>query len=149
MESVAAGPIRRARGGLRRGWRGDRDLCGADRSEDLTVRRKSAKATLSREALEILARRFRALGDPTRLALLQALFEQERTVQELCALADTTQANASKHLALLFEQGLVARRRDGLFIRYRIADPTLVQLCRLVCGSLAERHEVMRTHLAS
>ena len=111
--------------------------------------RSTPFGTLSREALEILARRFRALGDPTRLALLQALFDQERTVQELCALADTTQANASKHLALLFEQGLVARRRDGLFTRYRIADPTLVQLCRLVCGSLAERHEVMRTHLAS
>jgi ArsR family transcriptional regulator len=100
------------------------------------------------QALEILARRFRALGDPTRLALLQALFEQEHTVQELCTLTDTTQANASKHLALLFEQGLVARRRDGLFTRYRIADPTLEQLCRLVCGSLAERHEVMRMHLA-
>jgi ArsR family transcriptional regulator len=114
----------------------------------VTVPRKSAKTTLSREALQILARRFRALGDPTRLALLQALFDQERTVQELCALTDTTQANASKHLALLFEQGLVARRRDGLFTRYRIADPTLEQLCRLVCGSLADRHAVMRTHLA-
>jgi DNA-binding transcriptional ArsR family regulator len=111
--------------------------------------RKAAKPMLSREALEILARRFRALGDATRLALLQTLFEQERTVQELCALTDTTQANASKHLALLFEQGLVARRRDGLFSRYRIADPTLERLCRLVCDSLAERHEVMRTHLAS
>jgi DNA-binding transcriptional ArsR family regulator len=111
--------------------------------------RKAAKPLLSREALEILARRFRALGDATRLALLQALFGQERTVQELCALTDTTQANASKHLALLFEQGLVARRRDGLFTRYWIADATLEPLCRLVCGSLAERHEVMRTHLAS
>jgi ArsR family transcriptional regulator len=104
---------------------------------------------LAREALEILARRFRALGDATRLALLQALFEHERTVQDLSALTGTTQANASKHLALLFEQGLVARRRDGLFTRYRIADRTLERLCRLVCGSLAERHEVMRTHLAS
>ena len=111
--------------------------------------RKSAKPSLSREALELLARRFRALGVATRLALLQALFDQERTVQELCALTDTTQANASKHLALLFEQGLVARRRDGLFTRYRIGDATLEPLCRLVCGSLAERHEVMRTHLAS
>ena len=110
---------------------------------------KSAKPIPSREALELLARRFRALGDATRLALPQALFDQDRTVQELCALTDTTQANASKHLALLFEQGLVARRRDGFFTRYRIADATLEQLCRLVCGSLAERHEVMRTHLAS
>jgi ArsR family transcriptional regulator len=108
-----------------------------------------ARPGLSREALEILARRFRVLGDATRLALLQALFVREQTVQELCALTDTTQANASKHLALLFEQGLVARRRDGLFTRYRLADPTLQELCRLVCGSLAERHEVVRRHLAS
>jgi DNA-binding transcriptional ArsR family regulator len=112
------------------------------------VARKSAKPSLSREALELLARRFRALGDATRLALLQALFDRERTVQELCALTATSQANASKHLALLIEQGLVARRRDGLFTRYRIADVTLEQLCRLVCGSLAERHEVVRAHLA-
>ncbi len=110
--------------------------------------RRAAKSSLSREALEHLARRFRALGDATRLALLQALFDGERTVQELCASTGTTQANASKHLALLFEQGLVARRRDGLFTRYRIADPTLERLCRLVCGSLAERHEVVRAHLA-
>ena len=83
------------------------------------------------------------------LALLQALFHGEHTVQELCSLTNTTQANASKHLALLFEQGLVGRQRDGFFTRYRIADATLEPLCRLVCGSLAERHEVMRRHLAS
>ena len=110
--------------------------------------RKPRKAALSREALEIVAQRFRALGDATRLALLQALFEGELTVQELCALTGTSQANASKHLALLLEQGLVARRRDGLFTRYRIADTTLEQLCRLVCGSLAERHAAVRAHLA-
>lgn len=111
--------------------------------------RQTEMAALSRAALEILAQRFRALGDATRLALLQALFEEERTVQELCALTGTSQANASKHLALLLEQGLVARRRDGAFTRYRIADATLQRLCRLVCGSLAERHEVLLAHLAS
>lgn len=125
------------------------DLCGAAATPKLTMTRKARKAVLSRDALEVLARRFRALGDPTRLALLQALFQQERTVQELCTLTETSQANASKHLALLLEQGLVARRRDGLFTRYRIADATLEQLCRVVCGSLAERHEVIRAHLAS
>ncbi|HKZ05769.1 MAG TPA: metalloregulator ArsR/SmtB family transcription factor [Methylomirabilota bacterium] len=111
--------------------------------------RKHRPAPLSREALELVAQRFRALGDPTRLALLQALFERERTVQELCADTGASQANASKHLALLLEQGLVARRREGLFTRYRIADPTLQALCRLVCGSLADRHEAVRAHLAS
>lgn len=112
----------------------------------MTMRKK--KTLLSPAALELIAQRFRALGDPTRLALLQAMFEREQTVQDLCALTGASQANASKHLGLLLEQGLVARRRDGLFTRYRIADPTLERLCRLVCGSLAERHETMRAHLA-
>jgi ArsR family transcriptional regulator len=103
-------------------------------------------APLAREALELLAQRFRALGDATRLALLQALFEKERTVQELCELTGASQANASKHLALLFEQGLVARRREGRFTRYRIADASLERLCRLVCSSLAERHDAVRAH---
>lgn len=112
--------------------------------------RKATKApVLSREALELIAQRFRALGDPTRLALLQALFESERTVQDLCGITGASQANTSKHLALLLEQGLVARRRDGLFTRYRIADPTLERLCRVVCGSLAERHQAVQAHLAS
>jgi ArsR family transcriptional regulator len=110
---------------------------------------KRARSPLSRAALELIAQRFRALADPTRLALLQALFERERTVQDLCAVTGASQANTSKHLALLLEQGLVARRRDGLFARYRIADPTLERLCRVVCSSLAERHETVRSHLAS
>ncbi len=125
------------------------DLCGAPDATDLMMAKKLAKSSLSPEALEILAQRFRALGDATRLALLQALFAEERTVQELCARTGTSQANASKHLALLLERGLVARRRDGLFVRYRIADASLQQLCRLVCGSLAERHEAVRASLAS
>jgi DNA-binding transcriptional ArsR family regulator len=112
-------------------------------------RKPVKKSKLTREALELVAQRFRALGDATRLALLQALFERERTVQDLCAVTGASQANTSKHLALLLEQGLVARRRDGLFTRYRIADPTLERLCRVVCGSLAERHAAVRTHLAS
>jgi ArsR family transcriptional regulator len=109
--------------------------------------KKTPKPPLSPAALELIAQRFRALADPTRLALLQAMFERERTVQDLCAVTGTSQGNASKHLGLLLEQGLVARRRNGLFTHYRIADRTLEHLCRLVCGSLAERHETMRAHL--
>lgn len=110
--------------------------------------KKKEKAPLGREALELVAQRFRAMGDPTRLALLQALFDGERTVHELCELTGTAQANASKHLALLADQGLVARRKDGLFVRYSIEDPSLRQLCELVCGSLARRFEEVRGHFA-
>lgn len=122
---------------------------GALDAEALSMARTAVKASLPREALEIVAQRFRALGDATRLALLQALFERERTVQELCALTGTSQANASKHLALLLERGLVTRQRDGLFVRYGIADSSLQRLCHLVCGSLAEHHESVRASLPS
>jgi hypothetical protein len=50
---------------------------------------------------------------------------------------------------MLLDHGLVARRRQGLFTHYRIADPELERLCHLVCGALAERHEAVRSHLAS
>ena len=120
-----------------------------DAAGQLSVAKRRGKSALSPEALEILAQRFRALGDATRLALLQALFGEERTVQELCASTGTSQANASKHLSLLLERGLVARRRNGLFVYYRIADASLQQLCRLVCKSLTERHEAVRATLAS
>jgi ArsR family transcriptional regulator len=113
------------------------------------VGRKSPRRALSREALELVAQRFRALGDATRLSLLQALFEGERSVRGLCTVTAASQANVSKHLALLLEQGLVARRREGLHTYYRIADPQIERLCHLVCGSLAERHEAVRAHLAS
>jgi DNA-binding transcriptional ArsR family regulator len=109
--------------------------------------KNSRKAPLPREALELVALRFRALGDPTRLQLLQAMFDGERTVAELCELTATSQANTSKHLALLLERGLVERRRDGLYTRYRIADPVVQRLCHLVCGSLEERHASMRARL--
>lgn len=111
----------------------------------MAARRRSP---LGREALELIAQRFRTLGDPTRLALLQALFDGEKTVQELSELAGTGQANTSKHLALLADQGLVVRRKDGLFVRYSIEDPTIHQLCEVVCGSLAKRYDAVRRHFA-
>lgn len=111
-------------------------------------RKTTSKPPLSREALELIARRFRALGDATRLALLQALFDGEKTVQELCELTGAAQANASKHLSLLADQGLVARRKDGVFVRYSIDDPTVRQLCEVVCGSLAQRGQLVRDQFA-
>src|SRR5688572_1682404 len=102
---------------------------------------KFAKPALGPEALGLVARRFKTLSDPMRLALLQALFGGERTVRELCAAAACGQANASKHLGTLAAEGVVARRKEGLNVWYRIADPSVMELCRVVCGSLARRFE--------
>ncbi|OYT69901.1 MAG: transcriptional regulator [Chloracidobacterium sp. CP2_5A] len=92
---------------------------------------------LSDEALEMIAARFRALSEPTRLKLLNLLRQRgEMSVGELVTETGYGQANVSKHLLVLLESGMVARRRDGTSIRYRIADETIFALCELVCNGI-------------
>jgi DNA-binding transcriptional ArsR family regulator len=79
----------------------------------------------------------KALSDPTRLRLLHALkIGGERSVTELLAGCSCSQANVSRHLAVLREQGLVSCRRDGMRILYRIADPAVFAVCDTVCSSI-------------
>lgn len=92
---------------------------------------------LKKETLELVAERFRLLGDPLRLHLLQTLAAGELSVARLVETTSTTQANVSKHLQLLLHAGLVQRRKDGLHSYYTIADPSVFPLCDLVCGSLS------------
>lgn len=97
--------------------------------------------TLSDRALELVAHRFKLLAEPTRLRLLQLLMEGEKSVNELVSAIQTTQANVSKHLGILADGGLVARRKVGVSTLYRVADPSIITLCNLVCRSLQERGE--------
>lgn len=92
--------------------------------------------------LEEVASRFRLLSDPVRLELLnQLLVYGERNVQALVAATGHQQANVSKHLRLLLEAGMVARRQEGLYAYYQIADPSLSGLCLLVCGQVQARRQ--------
>lgn len=88
--------------------------------------------------VELVARRFRMLGEPRRLRILQALEQGEKTVGEIVHALDGNQPNISKHLQALNEAGLVARRRDGNSIFYSISDPVIFKLCELVCRSATE-----------
>jgi ArsR family transcriptional regulator len=90
-------------------------------------------------ALELVARRFAVLAEPMRLRLLQALFDGEKNVTALVGLTGGTQANISRHLQTLTEAHLLRRRKAGLQVFYAIADPSIYQLCELVCGSLEKR----------
>ena len=94
------------------------------------------KNPLSDAALEQIARRFAVLAEPMRLRLIQALFDGERHVGALVAATGGSQANISRHLQRLTRANILARRRQGLLVFHRIADPTIFALCELVCGSL-------------
>ena len=100
---------------------------------------KHAKRELSEPALAMIAERFKVLAEPMRLKILHALWDDERTVGEIIEAVDGLQANVSKHLGVLQQAGLVDRRKDGLRVFYRIVDPTVFDLCEVVCESLHDR----------
>ncbi|PQJ34434.1 transcriptional regulator [Salinibacter sp. 10B] len=86
---------------------------------------------------EAVAERFRLLGEPVRLEILNVLHTQgEMGVSDLVEATGQRQANVSKHLSRMAEADLLTRRRDGVHVYYSITDPTLTALCQLVRGRL-------------
>ena len=94
---------------------------------------------LSDPALDLIAARFRVLGEASRLKLLRALQPGEKSVSELIHATGLTQANVSRHLQTLTEAGILGRRKQGLKVIYSIADPGIFKLCEHVCGSVQRR----------
>jgi ArsR family transcriptional regulator len=101
--------------------------------------RKKAHPRLSAEAVDRVAARFRVLGEPVRVRILEELRDGEKNVSELVAATGSTQPNVSKHLRTLQEAGLIGRRQSGNQVYCFIDDPTVFDLCDVVCTSLSER----------
>ena len=89
------------------------------------------------EALvELIAQRFRIIGEPMRIRLLDALRDGPMTINELTEALGATQQNVSKHVGVLAQAGIVGREKDGNRVRCFIADDSIFELCELVCGGL-------------
>jgi ArsR family transcriptional regulator len=99
----------------------------------------SKKKPMPPAVLNHVARRFCLLGDATRLAILQCLMGGSRSVNEIVVHTQASQANTSRHLKVLHDAGMVARERRGTQIFYEIADPSIFQLCEIVCSSLVDK----------
>lgn len=108
-----------------------------------------SRRTLSPDLLAGIAERFKALGEPTRLQLLQCLTAGDATVSDLVRQTGLTQANVSKHLQRLLALGFVARRRDGLYAVYTLADKDVFRLCDLMCGRMQRELNARQRVLAS
>lgn len=100
------------------------------------------------ELLALLAQRFKALAEPARLQILNALRAESMTVGELVEMTQLGQANVSKHLHLLYTLGFVRRRKDGLYVHYALADRSVFQLCDIMCGRLDSEMKARRELLA-
>ena len=91
------------------------------------------------DVIRLMAEKFRALGEPTRLALIRALMTGgEQNVGQLVEATGHTHANVSKHLKQLSKAGMLGRRKEGLQVFYRLTDPVIEKVCRLVCDSVVD-----------
>lgn len=106
------------------------------------------KLTMTPELLALVADRFKALAEPARLQILDALRRGESTVGALVDATELGQANVSKHLQMLHALGFVSRRKEGLFVYYALADKSVFQLCDIMCGRLEAEMKVRRKLLA-
>ncbi len=86
-----------------------------------------------------VARYFALLAEPTRLKILHAICQAERSVSAIVAATGATQTTVSRHLGMLHRAGVVSRRRERSFVYYHVADPAFVELCRSVCVQIASR----------
>lgn len=95
-----------------------------------------SKNPLNPQNLESVATRFRILGVPLRLQILNELADGERTVSALVEATGSTQPNISKHLSTLLAHRLVKREKRGNSSYYSVADPAVFELCEIVCGNI-------------
>jgi len=91
------------------------------------------------DLVELIARRFRVLGEPMRIRLLDQLRDGEATVGELSDALSASQQNVSKHLAVLSDVGILGRRKERNHVYYRIIDEGVFTLCEDVCGSVQQQ----------
>jgi ArsR family transcriptional regulator len=101
---------------------------------------------LTSQQLRVIAERFKALAESSRLEILNALKRGEKTVTQILEVTRLSQANASKHLQVLYVAGFVERRKEGPNTYYSLADRDVFRLCELMCGRL-EREAVLKKKL--
>jgi DNA-binding transcriptional ArsR family regulator len=89
--------------------------------------------------VDLVAERFRVLGEPMRIKLMDRLRDGEASVSELQEAVGASQQNVSKHLGILHAAGMLSRTKQGTRTVYEISDPSMFELCEVVCNGLRRR----------
>lgn len=90
------------------------------------------------QAVDLKAKLFRGLADPSRLRVLESLRDGERSVSAIIEATGLSQSNVSNHLNCLHDCGLVARQQQGRFVYYRLSDPRVATLMTLAESLIAD-----------
>ena len=94
-------------------------------------------AQAAERVFDSAAELFGVLATPLRLRILNAICTREKSVGDIMEAVESTQPNVSQHLKVLYQAGIVAKRRVGNQIHYRVQSEKVVQLCRTVCTQIA------------
>jgi DNA-binding transcriptional ArsR family regulator len=89
------------------------------------------------EVFETVAKYFSLLSEPTRLRIMHTICQDEKSVNQIAEETALTQTNVSRHLGLMYQGGVLSRRRDGSQIYYRVSDESFTEVCRTVCIRVA------------
>ena len=125
-----------------------RNASGEQRPRRRAAVHVRARKRFTDDALEQIATRFKVLSEPMRLRLLNALRDREKSVTDLVEETGAGQANVSRHLGLLYRYRMVARRKEGLNVYYRIADPAIFEICEVICRGLENDLDARRAALS-
>jgi DNA-binding transcriptional ArsR family regulator len=90
------------------------------------------------DAIDAVASYFGVLSEPTRIRIMDAICEEEKTVSQIVEELGASQTNVSRHLGIMHRSGVLARRKQGNQVYYRTADAAMVELCRSVCKRISE-----------
>jgi DNA-binding transcriptional ArsR family regulator len=112
------------------------------------VQSRPRRRPLSDEAIELIAARLRVIAEPTRIRLMRLLNEGDATVQDLTDRMATTHQNVSKHLGVLYQAGMVSRRKEGTSVRYSLIDWTGWWLIEQVGTSVITQLDELRETFA-
>ena len=96
------------------------------------------------EVFAAVAAYFAVMAEPTRLRIIHATCLQERSVNQIAEELHATQSNISRHLGFMHRSGVLARRKEGNQVFYRISDATMIEICRVVCTQIAARIDERR-----
>jgi DNA-binding transcriptional ArsR family regulator len=97
------------------------------------------------QVLESVSGYFALLAEPTRLRILHAICDSEKTVTDIVRDTGASQTNVSRHLNAMYRAGVLLRRREANFTLYSVADRTVTEICRMVCIHIASREDESNT----
>jgi DNA-binding transcriptional ArsR family regulator len=122
---------------MRRADPNTRSLLPMTRTQTDALRAPDVGGSPDDRVFETVAELFGLLSAPIRLKIISAVCQREKNVSELLEEIDTTQPNMSQHLSTLYRSGVLARRREGTQIYYRLQNEFVATVCRSVCTQVA------------